>query len=240
MPDIRNISNNIELLYTWGRYLYWADLMFRDWDKYMTEKGANAKETLSEWLGVSSYWGASLYVAIEGWERAQFKDPIIDALLGVKNYKDVLRRLRNGTFHYQTELASEKLIGFFHSPEATLWLWMVHDEFCRWLRDCVELIGGGARLSPERAEKWREDFARLIGWLPLRPVEKEQESLRKVMVEIRQELDASGDNSDAAREFRASLSSDYDDAVQKSADLVRQYRRNNLAVFGLNPDNYIQ
>ncbi len=67
--------------------------MYRDWDKFMAEKGADAKKAKPEWLGVSCYWGASLYVVIEGWESAKFKDPIVDALLGISNGSvDILAR----------------------------------------------------------------------------------------------------------------------------------------------------
>jgi hypothetical protein len=238
MPDLRKITANSELLFSWGRYVYWADLMFRDWDKFMTEKGAHAKKAKMEWLGVSSYWAASLYVVIEGWEAAKFTDPIVDALLGVSNYKEVLRRLRNGTFHYQSAILSQKVTEFFQTPDVTLWLYFLHEEFCRWLRDCVEAVEHGARLSPEQSQEWRDECVELFGWLPLRPAEQELESLRKLMAETRKELDASGSDSEATKELRASLGG-YDTAVKETAALVRQYRRDLLAQLGLNPDSYI-
>jgi len=37
MPSLREIANN-EPLFSCGRYLYWAELMRRDWDKFMGEK----------------------------------------------------------------------------------------------------------------------------------------------------------------------------------------------------------
>ncbi|SRR6266568_5751526 len=235
MPDMRNISDS-ELLFTWGRYLYWSELMYRNWDRYMEEKGADAE--IPERLGVSSYWAASLYVVIEGWETAKFQDPIIDVLLDVSNHKDVLRRLRNGTFHYQRSLVSEKFGDFLNSSDALLWLYTLHTEFCRWLRDYVELVANSARLSPEKSQEWRDDFAKLVGWLPLKPAEGELEEFRKLTVQTREELDASQDDSDAARALRASLGG-YDVAVQETAERVRQSRRDLLAQLGLNPDNYI-
>ncbi len=236
MPDMRNISDS-ELLFTWGRYLYWSELMYRNWDRYMTEKSAEPE--ISESLGVTSYWAASLYVVIEGWETAKFQDPVIDALLAVSNHKDVLRRLRNGTFHYQRSLVSEKFGDFLNSYDALLWLYTLHTEFCRWLRDCVELVARSARLSPEKSQEWRNDFAELVGWLPLRPAEQELEEFRKLIVQTRLDLDASGDDSDSARDLRASLGG-YDVAVQQTDERVRQSRRELLTQLGMNPDNYIQ
>lgn len=234
-PQLQNVTANSELFFTWGRYMYWAELMYRNWDRYMTEKGAGPE--IPERLAVCSYWAASLYVVIEGWEKAKFKDPIIDALLAVSDHKDVLRRLRNGTFHYQPSLTSSKLLDFLSSPDCLLWLYTLHTEFCLWLRDCVELVGRSARLSTEKSEEWRQEFATLAGWLPLRPAENELEELRKLTVQAREELDASGDDSEPAREFRSSLG-DYDVAVIQTAQNVREVRRGLLAQLGLNPDNY--
>lgn len=237
MPELQDIATKSELFFTWGRYLYWAELMYRNWDRYMTEKGAGRE--VPERLGVSSYWAASLYVVVEGWEAAKFKDPVIDALLAASDHKDVLRRLRNGTFHYQPTLTSSKLLEFLSSPDCLLWLYTLHTEFCRWLRDCVELVATSARLSAEKTEEWRQRFAELAGWLPLRPAENELEDFRKMTEEARAKVDASGDDSEAAKELRASLGM-YDVAVLETAQNVRQARRDLLAQLGLNPDNYIQ
>jgi hypothetical protein len=228
-----------DFLISWGRYLYWADLMQRDWDKFMTEKGVDADKIIPEWLGVSCYWAASLYVVIEGWETEKLEDPIIDALLGISNYKDVLRRLRNGTFHYQAALISPKVTEFFESTDVTLWLYVLHEEFCRWLRDCVETIERVAILSPEQSQEWRETFCGLIGWLPLRPGEEELRTLKKKCEEIKAELDADGSVSEEAKDLRAASLGLYDTAVKKTAESVREYRRNQLAKVGLNPDDFI-
>ena len=236
--NIDDIASNSELLYSWGRYLYWAELKYRDFDKYMTEKGDDAGESKAEWLGVYSYWAASLYVVVEGWEVAHFTDPIVDALLGVSNYKDTLRRLRNGTFHYQSELIPEKFVSFFRSPDVTLWLHVLHEEMCRWLRDCVEIVERAGEFAPDQTQDWRDTFAKLIGWLPLRPAEEEQRAARKKYDEIEAMLDASGSQSDAARELRAALGG-YDVLARETAARVREYRRNNLARLGLNPDTYV-
>jgi hypothetical protein len=236
MQNIRDIAKHGELLFSWGRYLYWAELRQRDWDRFMTEKGADAEKAIPEWLGVSCYWAASLYVVIEGWEAGKFKDPIIDALLRVSNYKDLLRRIRNGTFHFQPELTSPKT-EFLEPSDATLWLHFIHEEFCRWLRSCVEAVGS-ALLSPEEAQEWRGQCAELFGWLPMKPAEEKLNELREMLDETEKELDASGDDSDAAKDLRSSFGL-YDTAVNQVAQAVRKYRRELLERFGLNPDDYI-
>jgi hypothetical protein len=63
-------------------------------------------------------------------------------------------------------------------------------------------------------------------------------SFKKRRDDMLAELDARGHDSAAAKKLRASLAL-FDDAVKKTAELVRQYRRDNLAKLGLNPDAYI-
>jgi hypothetical protein len=226
-----------ELLISWGSYLYWAELRQREWHGLMTGDDASAVK-IPTFLGVSCYWAASLYVVIEGWDTAGFKDPIVDALLGLSNYKDTLRRLRNGTFHYQPGIISPKVTDFFQSPDVSLWLHFLHHEFCRWLRDSMETAQRVAGFSPELAQLWQKAFVDLIGWLPNRPGETELKALRRNFDETEAELNASGDTSQEAQDLRASLRL-YDEAVEKTAETVRQYRRDQLAQLGLNPDHYI-
>lgn len=235
---MRTIAAQGELLFSWGRYLYWAELKQRDWDRFMTEKGEGATEAIPEWLGVSCYWAASLYVVIEGWETAKFQDPIIEALLKLSNYKDILKRLRNGTFHYQPELIAPKTNAFLSSPEGTLWLYFLHEEFCRWLRDCIETVERAALMSTEELGKWHKQCETLIGWLPLRPAEEQLNELRQMLDETKRELDASGDVSDVAEDLRSSFGL-HDTAVKQTAERVRDYRRELLAKLGLKPDDYI-
>ncbi len=238
MPDVRQIGADLELLLSWGRYLYWAELRRRDWDKFMQERGSDASEALPEWLGVSCYWGASLYVVIEGWETAKFRDPVIEALLRVSNYRETLRRLRNATFHYQPAILSQKFIEFFRAPDVTLWELFLHEEFCRWLRDCAETVERAGQFTPEQSQEWRDSLSHLVGWLPFRPAEQKQISLKKKCEEIEAMLGASGSTSEAARDLRATLGL-YDSAVKQTAELVQRYRRDCLTRFGLNPNEYI-
>jgi hypothetical protein len=175
---------------------------------------------------------------IEGWERAKFNDPIIDALLSLRNHKDLLRKLRNGTFHYQPEIISPKMTEFLRSSDAAtalLWLHFLHEEFCRWLRDCAEVM-----TTPEIASKWKEHCADLFGWLPPRPAEEQLTELAKRRDEIVAALDASGhDSGDAAVDLRSWLGT-YDTTLKDTAERVREYRRTVLAKVGLNPDDYIR
>ena len=232
-------SEDSQILFSWGRYLYWADLRQRDWDKFMTEMDdKERKKVIPGFLGVSCYWGASVYVVIEGWEAAKFDDPLIEALLRLSNYKDVLRRLRNFAFHYQPELLSPKFIDFFRSPESLLWLHFLHEEFCRWMRDWVEAVETSGLFSQEQSQEWRDNFETLVGWLPLRLGEEGLQDFKRYILEIEQKIE--GNTSESAEDLRASLRiCSYDSTVKRTEEAVRNYRRDRLADLGLNPDDFI-
>jgi hypothetical protein len=51
-------------------------------------------------MALISYWYASLYVVIEGWQELQLADAKIDAIL-LRIDLDTLRRFRNAVFQYQ-------------------------------------------------------------------------------------------------------------------------------------------
>jgi hypothetical protein len=225
------IAGEGEVLLAFGRYLYWADLMHRNWDKYMTEKAD--KPAIPEWLGLSCYWGGSLYVVIEGWEAAKFTDPVVDALLGLRNYKDSLRRMRNGTFHYQPELLSPKVAQFFKDPHVTLWLWFLHEEFCRWLREWVDAVEFAGIVLPNESEEWRSHFASVVGWLPLRPAEEELKKGKKMLDEFENKLEAASANHSEKWQIASEI---YDKGVKENAEWVRNYRREKLTTLGLNAD----
>jgi hypothetical protein len=163
----RTSPADLDEVFAWGKYLHWEDMMFRNFLRYMDEKGNASTDNHQSILGVNCYWAASLYVVVEGWETAHFHDSIIDALLGISNYKDALRRLRNGTFHYQPSLIPQKVIAFFQSYEMSLWAVTLHEEFCRCFRDWVEAVSGQTSLRDEI----KEEISKLIGWIPLRPAE---------------------------------------------------------------------
>ena len=54
-----------------------------------------------------SYWYGATYVVIEGWREARLNDPKVDELLESSNV-ELLRKYRNGVFHYQKDYYSDK------------------------------------------------------------------------------------------------------------------------------------
>jgi hypothetical protein len=226
------------ILVSWGRYLFWAELRYRDWYKYMDKKGENAAEAISEWLGVSCYWAASLYVVIEGWETAKFKDPIIDALIALPKYRKALKRLRNGTFHYQPEVISPKVMEFLEATDVTDWLNFLRGEFRRWFYDQMEKIDRFTLRLPMPYKKWRKIFSDLVGELPSKPLAERIKRVNKQRDKVARKLEAEGSGSERAQDLRDVLDL-CDLKINEAQEWIRNYRREQLAKFGLEPDTFL-
>jgi len=67
------------------------------------------------WLWMS-YWYAGVYVVVEGWRDLVLEDEEVDRLLASPN-TELLRRFRNGTFHYQSKYWSEKVVELIRDGE---------------------------------------------------------------------------------------------------------------------------
>ena len=85
-------------------------------------------------------WLGTLYVVVEGWQEAKLSDPEIDRLLTSANVP-LLRRFRNGMFHFQgDEWLSTKLSNFAHSPDSVPWTDTLMKEFGRYFFTEMERI----------------------------------------------------------------------------------------------------
>ncbi len=83
------------------------------------------------------YWYAGMYVVVEGWKRLELHDQEVDGLLDAKHL-GLLKRFRNGVYHFHPEYYDEKFRGFWaQGREAIDWanvLWSAFNKFfLRWL-----------------------------------------------------------------------------------------------------------
>jgi hypothetical protein len=82
-----------------------------------------------------------LYVLIEGWRELRHDDPDVNRLLGSPNV-DLLRRFRNGTFHFQKSYFDARFTEFwFSETEAIVWADEIHNAFDAWFLRRAELAG---------------------------------------------------------------------------------------------------
>lgn len=78
-------------------------------------------------------WYGSLYVVVEGWRKLKLSDMAIDSLLD-SPYVDLLRKFRNGVFHYQSKYYDERLLGFMRK-DTPGWVHDLHLQFGRYFQD---------------------------------------------------------------------------------------------------------
>src|SRR5207249_3264952 len=87
-----------------------------------------------------SYWYGSLYVIVEGWQDLKLTDPDVDELLA-SPYVDVLKRYRNGVFHYQRAMWDRRFLDFIREGEASAtWARQLHVGLGTWLQSYVETM----------------------------------------------------------------------------------------------------
>jgi len=66
-----------------------------------------------------SYWYAGLFVVIEGWRELNLHDAVVDRLLESPNV-DLLRRYRNGVFHFQPDYFDKRVTDFIAAARETV------------------------------------------------------------------------------------------------------------------------
>ena len=73
-----------------------------------------------QWIDLSLWYGC-LYVVIEGWQRLGAADPEIDGLLASQHVA-LLKRFRNGVFHYQRRYWDNRFSDFVvQGAESAAW-----------------------------------------------------------------------------------------------------------------------
>lgn len=133
------------------RYFMAASLMSQDFDGYLRDPGEQAHMGDDPMLFLSSkvgltmcLWYGMLFVVIEGWQEARLSDLAIDNLLLSPNVA-LLRRFRNGMFHFQKDQwLSTKLSDFCGSNDSVPWVRALTSEFRRYFLAEMKRISGEA------------------------------------------------------------------------------------------------
>jgi len=124
------------------RYFKWSLTLQERAAPFMRAKEAG--ETLSEEdairsVGLLSYWFASLYVVVEGWQELGLQDPDVESLLADTNSLSLLRRFRNGVFHFQASYTDKRFAEFFGKGlEAVGWAQTLNSAFFAFFRPHLE------------------------------------------------------------------------------------------------------
>jgi hypothetical protein len=138
-------------LHTLHRYFLWADRMRVLFyatlaeDKARSDASGAPRDPTTDVLFVHpymSYWYAGTFVLIEGWGELGIRDATIDRLLD-SPHVDLLRRYRNGAFHFQRDYFDNRLLGFVGADESAKWIFDVRQAFSKWFLDYFEWLRAG-------------------------------------------------------------------------------------------------
>ncbi len=91
-----------------------------------------------------AYWCGALYVVIEGWQKLGLHDPEVDHLLNSPNVS-LLKRFRNGVFHFQKKWLDSRVTGFMASRDSVPWVRKLTAAFRRALMAAMKARYGSAR-----------------------------------------------------------------------------------------------
>ncbi len=140
----------VETIMAFGQYLHWSELQYKHYQSLQEDTPE------SDYVGALAHWLASLYVVTEGWQQIGIPDPVLsDLVTKYDDYYQLLRRCRNGVYHFQPKLLSEKITHFLEPrSESVAWARALQFEFMRFLVCTV----------PKNADG--EEMKLAIGWWP--------------------------------------------------------------------------
>ena len=116
-------------------YFHPCDFVFRDYKR--VARALARQKQLTKWrasqeISYLRLWLAMLYAVGEGFVELGLNDPEVNALLQ-NPALERLRKLRNGTFHYQR--SHEKLTQFFLQSGHIEWAETLHSAFDNFFRE---------------------------------------------------------------------------------------------------------
>jgi hypothetical protein len=130
---------NFEEVMSLHRYFNAANQQRTEFDRINTEHAEKHGTAVryggegwnESWIAMS-YWYGGLFVVVEGWRELGLADEQIDALLASPNV-ELLRRYRNGIFHFQRKYFDERFLQLLRDGEDVVtWVRELNRQFGRW------------------------------------------------------------------------------------------------------------
>lgn len=115
-------------LFSLHKYFIWADRMRVHFEQIL-QNPKNPSFDIEANLYMS-YWYGGMYVVIEGYLELQLSDTKIDELLKSQNV-GLLKRYRNGVFHFQKNYNDDRFSDFMKSKNSVPWVRELRQEFSR-------------------------------------------------------------------------------------------------------------
>ena len=117
------------------RYFLWADRMYEHF-KQVLAPGAMLDPVVADMTAMlhpyMSYFYGAMFAVIEGWRELGLHDTEIDELLTSPNV-GLLRRHRNGAFHFQKDYFDSRFVEFISAEDSVDWIRKLRREFGRYL-----------------------------------------------------------------------------------------------------------
>lgn len=134
-------------------------------------------------------------MVIEAWQRLKLRSPLIDfPLVRQQGIISLIKRFRNGTFHYQKELENPKLVELLKAGgKQVLLVELLHESFVRYYWEWLENLPG----THEQRKELREHVAAFVGWIP-HTIEDSEREMRAELARFELEL-LSGDLTEEQR-----------------------------------------
>jgi len=125
------------------RYYLWANrlrLHFKSCGEPPTEK-LQRQLWFNQSFAYLALWLGLLYVVVEGWRDLEHSDDSISPLLESPNV-ELLRRFRNGAFHFQSDYFDKRFTDLLFGPNAPLlWAEEVHQALGDWFIKEAKSLG---------------------------------------------------------------------------------------------------
>lgn len=211
-------ADRLEQFLSWARYLHWSEILYARWMTTHQERGdADSEVSDALWFALAAQWLASVWVVVEGWQSLKMSDRVIDKLLDAyPDYCDLLKRFRNGVYHFQREVFDERLRAFPTNGQETLfWVMALFYEFKRFYWEWPDKHSG----TVQENEDLRAAVHRTVGWLPNDILHARAHQIQNLQREAERSLAEAGDySSKEAVELLAAIAQVKDDIsrVEKS------------------------
>ncbi|HXT69932.1 MAG TPA: hypothetical protein VN700_09265 [Vicinamibacterales bacterium] len=158
------IDEDRDRILAWARYVFYAEI---ECEQYNAHEMAEDESPIGRTLVLMMQFYAALWVVAEGWQDCPLTDETIDELLTDPAFEQnvtLLRRFRNGVYHYQPQQINEKVLAFLRdgSEHAIAWAFLLHDEFKRVVWELAHPRG----VSPSQQIEIADSLRGIIGWLP--------------------------------------------------------------------------
>ena len=125
------------------RYYIWANRMREHFDRAFQGARGNPRDSafFADDIGLfMSYWYGALYVVVEGYRELHLSNSTIDALLESSNVA-LLKRYRNGAFHFQVNYFDPRFLDFVQAKDAVPWVRELNSQLGRFLLQEIRNVG---------------------------------------------------------------------------------------------------